>query len=164
MLVGSSGGYGGGGSGGYGGGGGSGGYGGGGGGGGYGGGTHRESPVMMSYGAMMPSGGYGAMMQSTGYGGGMMSAGKGGGYGASSQELAYELSPIETGEAEQYAGSNNQPATVTSDGMEIKPPELNQFVAYQNPSYSALSQPSNMPAQSGMNQLEAHFQLPDRRK
>lgn len=127
------------------------GYGGGGGGGGGGSGGYG--------GGGMGAGGYGAAGGSGGYG----AAGGGGGgsvYGAASQEYAFETMPVgQESYSEQFAGSSNQPTALTSDGLQVVSAPLQASLANQ-----AAAAPVPMVGEPQHQQLEAHFQLPERRR
>lgn len=71
-------------------------------------------------------GGDGERQMMMSYGGGGGGSGGGGGYGAASQQYSFEVSPEMRNNddyGEQYAGSNNQPTAVTSEGLQVVTPQ-----------------------------------------
>lgn len=107
---------------------------------------YQSHPMQMQYG-MMPTGG--------------------GNYASASQEYSDELPLYLTEEGEQFAGSNNRPATVTSDGMQLNNnDQQSEQEQEQNPSKQIVQvQPMATGAPFGLNRLEAHYQLPpDKRR
>lgn len=133
-----------------------------------------QDSVMMDYGGMQPMSGYGAMMQPDIQRGG--GGGGGGGYGAASQEYAYRLLPASNQNEqnnEQYASdSNEHPSAImsgdnmqTTNGVRQDSSDQQNSVPQHNvPEEVDYSRERAALAPLPGQQLEATFQLPDRRK
>lgn len=129
----------------------------------YGGGGMSQPQIMMSYGG-------GSSMDNGGYGGGNRHGGVGtSGGGSMSQEYSYAMIPMAGNPGvggEQYASSsNNQPTAITPLGLQADDAMKTTYSAVINSAIqSQQAQPNAVLTPIGNNQIEAQFQLPDRRR
>lgn len=157
---------------------------------GYGGGFDQPHEPAMEYASMQPMSGYGAMMHSGGFdgagsggyggGGGGGGGGRGrGGYAATSQDYSYQMLPISGNDGQDdeqdASGSSNQPAAVLNDNVPLaSDTSIYQANQQDKASYNSIPDEMEQNSKTGQQfatltplngkQLEATFQLPDRRK